>query len=318
MTTRSCLVVLGVASLLVVGCNNLIGLSGYSFVEVPGGSGGTGGSEPGKCELKETAVDRDYAKACALAVGCSSLSGLPFLSRCIDFGLLPRFGSPQCLAAKNDCAGYFGCTGEWLERDEESQCNGWTCEGDVAKRCAPQGGTIRFSCADHGGKCVATKDKFDYPCQVGATVDCSGKTAYQPFCSGSYSVQCSAQGQVLGRSCDDVGVCDSNSGTCTVLDDVCEGEGKLECKEGTLRNCYQGRIQKIDCGLVGLGCEGSAERCLAPGCSGEQALACQESCLDDSRASLCLGGAPWVFDCDSVGMKCIPIIAEGNTYATCR
>lgn len=327
---------------LSAGCNSVIGLSGYTFVDDgsaggsagttggsagttggtagdPGGGGG-GGGEPGQCAVSDD-IDEAYVAACALALACSSQSPLPTLSECIEQGLLPRFGDLNCLKTRSDCGGYFSCTGESLfEVAAPEDCpQGWACDGSRAFGCLPDNTGIQYDCAKLGGACSeSTDNKLLIPCQV-ASVDCAGAEEHALVCNDGRSVQCIG-GEAYGRSCDLIGACDK--GLCTTTPKTCPPDFVWECKGSRLSRCIGGHIQESDCRQAGLACaDGTADssaRCRAPGCSDEQIKECQEGCEDADHVRLCLGGAPFVFDCGVNGAGCVEREIKGVPHAKCE
>jgi hypothetical protein len=89
-----------------------------------------------------------------------------------------------------------------------------------------------------------------------------------------------------------------------------------------------GALFPLDCSTAGLSCNSNSDGngnagCLAPGCTASDVSNCTESC-SGSMATVCVGGAPYTFDCRSIGdtgtFSSCSVLSDtsGNQYAACQ
>src|SRR5690606_29248962 len=97
----------------------------------------------------------------------------------------------------------------------------------------------------------------------------------------------------------------------------------LKCEGNTAKLCTGGSELEFDCSSVGLGCSDdfAGTYCVAPGCTTEQANACEERC-SAGVISMCYGGVPYDVDCKQYGFNGCRMIANptpgADPYAVCN
>ena len=117
--------------------------------------------------------------------------------------------------------------------------------------------------------------------------------------------------------------CYANGGSCSYGGSdtwSCIGDQAVDC---TGYNTT-GTQFSYNCSTAGTTCVDNADPfgdslCLAPGCTFNDEQNCSESC-NGSRATVCVGGAPYTFDCAHIGsFTGCELLTDGlgNPYAVC-
>jgi hypothetical protein len=298
----------------------------------------------------DAASFQTIVKGCMLAVSCNP-TGLTAsgdytqrASDCITSDTLGTFPQYHCLETITDCAGYAACTGMPLAT--ASQCPTATtpqyCSGSTAVSCGPGfvgSNGIAIECSTQGAEAGCGTAETDAGPMSGCVVlgscndpndgtyHCSGDVLYTCFGGVGYGMNCA----FIDSTCA-VDPTDPEAGpSCWGNGPACDDAGATWCENGSTAVSCQGPniAYYSNCAAAGLACVQDPENtsitlCLAPGCTLGQEATCAESCSKDdaSVANLCAGGAPFAFDCRTLGgafSTCTTWVDMfDDTYAYCR
>jgi hypothetical protein len=226
------------------------------------------------------------------------------MSGCLTYGLYY-----DCNEGATSCADVEACSG--VAREPTDTCagaSGWRCEGDVAIRC--DGEPYSVDCARLGGTCDLFEStevtEYRFPCKAPAPSTCSPDDPTSYTCADKYSVSC-IDGKSYGTDCTAWGATciepTPGYATCSTTKANCDAPETASCVANAVQYCdSDGRLGVYDCGPAGATCAPGAY-CLSPGCTTADADACEESCIDETHAQACVGGAPYVIDCTDYGFK---------------
>jgi len=289
-----------------------------------GGSGGT--TSDVKCG-DEVNPSSARLRACVYSMSCHPLQLSYTLSDCVTYGYVSN-----CESAAKSCADAEACTG--FRREPDSLCRtgevGWRCDGDVAVRC---GASIVYSvdCARIADSCdpfESTQDETRWPCKLKSPASCDKDDPTKQTCSGSEYYSC-IDGKAYGMDCAVYNYscleAAPGQGACSDRPVVCEDDiGVVSCSGDAIQVCDSTHHFGIyDCAPAGATCalEGTSEGyCLSPGCTGE--TVCDEKCLDDGSAQICVGSAAYNVDCTAYGfLGCVEYAnhpTTGKNYVLCQ
>ena len=294
-----------------------------------GGRGGQGGGGTGAVTcgaVVEPSPSR--VQTCVYDLSCNPLVPPVVLSDCINYGLFT-----SCSEGAQSCDDVITCTGIARE-DHDTVCGagelGWKCDGDIAIRCN-ESSSFSIDCARYGASC----DPFDSgedlnirPCALRTPSPCDTPSD-QSLCAGNVRYQC-VDGKAYGADCGVfANVCSEaipGAAVCTEFRAECDGPfGVVSCSGDAIEVCDTSMgYARYDCAPAGATCatQGTSNGyCLAPGCTIAEFEACKESCLPDGRMQVCVGGAPYVIDCQDYGFnRCTTYVNHpktGGDYVEC-
>jgi hypothetical protein len=287
-----------------------------------GGEPGVGGDGTGPtspfvgCNGAPFEGNEAIIRSCILRAGCL-IWNYPSdsISRCVSQNTQNTYEGTRCTLDATTCDDFTRCEGTHIEKtfctgkEPGQYCNGnevVTCSDyPHARDCTKDGGT----CKDFG---VALPNGNTVDCSLPAVTTCAATTE-EEACGGpqnAYRYQCQDT-TAYGTKCSNFAAsCQEVSGDigCYYPLSTCNTEG-VTCNNGKSVWCDGASQATYDCKSVGLGCdtsgdyfEDSGRQCLAPGCTNEDAVACEESC-SGSKITFCYGGAPITVDCKSYGFK---------------
>jgi hypothetical protein len=320
----------GVAAGAAGGCNVVIGADGYKVGTVdaattdapqsdaPGLEAGACGSGlPTSSPAFQTAVT-----TCVLAASCDPFLFQTTISECISEDYLNSIGSQKCLTSIADCTGYAGCTGQQIPTvGAGMQCASSTmdayCSGTTAINCGNDSsqGTFALKCSVAGGTCGTYPDPMGTGTVAGCLVEptCTEVDSNQHCDTTNNVLYTCVNGMGYGQTCDTLNAtckedpvngtsCYFNGATCSTPGHTCNSMNQVKwCTSG-------GVIFTFNCGTAGLTCTpdtlGGTADCVAPGCTVDDYNNCTETCAGDGHTmNLCVGGAPYTFDCKTLGFK---------------
>ena len=285
-----------------------------------GGAAGAGGAGAGPtgpfigCDGTPFEGNEAILRSCILRVSCQAwLYPSDTISRCVSQNTQNTYEGTKCTLDATSCDDITACEGGHIEnafcigKKTGQYCNGnevVTCGAyPHARDCSKYGGTCydfgvelgtsgtTVDCAlDAVTTCVATTDVA--ACSDGYKYQCQDTIAYGTQCS-NFAASCEVSGGDVG--------CYYPSNTCNAAGVTCANERATWC-DGSTKATF-------DCGSVGLGCDTSGDyqtdnnrQCLAPGCTSEDVVNCQESCTG-ANLTLCYGGVPVTINCKDYGFK---------------
>jgi hypothetical protein len=272
---------------------------------------------PGSLPTGDAAFQQ-LVNACVLAVTCDPLFFPVTVSQCITTDYLDTHFPNKCLANIKSCDDYYACQGTRVATLAECQTASnmdtdlGACNGAIATLCFSSGDGIVQNCTALGGTCTvydedSTGDK-GAGCEVGP---CTNSTDGTTHClSNTQAFTCveteTTNVGILTESCPQGSACSTNSvlSACFGTGTACTTPG-TSCNGGALTSCetYSSGNQQFTstCSVAGLQCVPAAgvnpAACTAPGCANS---GCVESC-DGTNITTCIGGAPFVVDCTSLG-----------------
>jgi len=285
---------------------------------------------PGSAGLPTDAAFQQLVKACVLAATCDPVFFPVTVSQCIATDYLDTHFATKCLAGITSCADYYACQGTRIATP--SECSGASgsstdigaCNGTVATACFFDGNGLVSNCAALGGTCTvyhesATTSDTGAGCEI--LPSCADPTDGSVHCSGSSAYTCvstdtttnlgiAAESCATGSTCwtdnDRSSACLATTTACTATGTTCSGDNLTTCESRSSGN----ELYTNSCSVAGLACTpssgGTAASCTAPGCANS---GCTESCLDVTHLQACIGGAPYVVDCTSLGFN---VCASGS------
>lgn len=282
----------------------------------------------------------DGIHACRLVRDCPMLSaaiarsaGIPAIvtpfSACLSWfvGPLPanRFGVTaqrlllDCIAHANDCVSALACT--YVEPLSKGDIR---CNGAVGDQCSPDG-TLIDCTTEIVERCHTPYYGAGSECQLGlagagrcALSPCMQETSPPPRCTSGVYVRCDpATNLRVAQDCNTVGLtcpegAEGADAQCATEDGVfpCDEPGRTTCSpdKTRVRVCDGALASEFECsGMNGtcLATTSGQARCIRPTdtCAPESTGVdvCQGSTI-----SLCISGERINFDCNSVGLSCIP------------
>jgi hypothetical protein len=360
MTWRRAAVLATMVATGSVACRQILGLTGEGVVSDAGvdagghadaGSDADAKSSPPKCGLDlptDASAFQAIVKACVLAVSCDP-EAFPFgggvyqrASDCISNDTVDEFQEYRCLKTITDCAGFTACTGTLAAT--ASQCptpeSPSSCSGATAVNCGPgladASNGVGIACDTELAQGCGTYETNGSTGTACLVLDsCTDPTDGTFHCAGNVLYTC-VQGKGIGLNCTffdstcavdptdpEAGPNCNDNGAGTSCD---ASDNTAFCLNGaTLQTCVAHVAYDINCGAVGTACVPNADNsgvteCVAPGCTFGQTATFNESCAG-SVANLYIGGAPYAFDCRTLGgtfSTCASFEIPGATYVYCR
>jgi hypothetical protein len=279
------------------------------------GAGGDGMAEGGvSCGMGLPTTSMAFKQAlttCVLAESCDPYAFQVSISDCMTEDYLHSIGTYACLTTISDCAGYTSCTGESIANS--TQCPGATqpsCDSNNnAVQCNPTGGGAVRNCTKLGGTCgTYTDDGGVITADCVAVTSCPQPNDGNDYCSGSSLYTCIG-GKGYGENCTLIeATCldggGGNGSGCYFNGPACTTPG-YTCNSNVVDWCTTQDITlAYNCSTAGLKCTPNADgtgtaQCLAPGCTSTDIASCTESCTG-TFAQVCVGGAPYAFDCSKI------------------
>jgi hypothetical protein len=269
-----------------------------------------------------SAAFQKLVNACVLAVSCDPLFFPVTVSQCITTDYLDTHFPTKCLANITSCDDYYACQGTRIATIAECQTASFqdtdigACNGTVATICFSSGDGIVQNCAALGGTCTPyhESDYADFGdtgagCEVLSS--CNNPTDGSTHCNSSTQVFTCVDTDttpigLLTETCPQGAACSTNSVTtgcfgtgtaCTTVGTSCAGSDLTSCETFSSGN----QQFTSDCSVAGLQCTPASginpAACTAPGCA---TSGCVESC-DGTKITTCIGGAPYVVDCTTLG-----------------
>jgi hypothetical protein len=286
------------------------------------------------------AAFQQRVKACVLAVTCDPYFFPVTVSECITTDYLETHFATKCLAGITSCNAYYACQGTRVTT--LSECTGasssntdvGSCNGAVATKCFADGAGYVSNCAALGGTCTvyhemdyATTGDTGAGCKVlsscsdaAGSTHCSGSNAYICMATDTtpnigIATESCAAGSTCSTDTNGATTCLATTSTCSAAGTSCAGDNLTTCEPTT-----SGLQQFTNaCSAAGLSCTpssgGTPAACTDPGCANS---GCTESCLDSTHLQACIGGAPYVVDCASLGFSFCDTASTSNmTYNFC-
>lgn len=281
------LLVAGAALPCATGCKAVIDADGYVVEEAVCGEGFLWP------ELPEV-------RGCVNSVSCYPYPPPYTISECLSYDPMEQITNRPA-SAYDSCDAYRSLNPEAYV--EVGGCEPGTdaCDGTRRVNCEAKDGFAgwQVDCGMIGARCEDTGEDPSRARCVLDNVTCDGTTS-TAACSGNYAYVCE-DGTAVGRDCQkqfavcEGGRCYFQSGSSTCGPDLygkewCEGDVAYSCDEFGTKYQY-------DCAAKGLTCgKGFGGACVAPGCTFQDYMACEESC-DGNIATVCFGGVALTFDC---------------------
>jgi hypothetical protein len=321
------------------------GDSGAADTGSPGGDSGPPGEAGAVCGQglpTSTTPFTQLLNACALAVACSPGGFNVNMSTCMSEDFVHATPALFCLTTIIDCAGFEACMGSRVPTT--AQCPSTTTapycnDAGTAINCGgDQYIAITLDCQVLGGTCAV----FDADAGTSAAADCKVLSSCSPsdpstqLCQGNDLYTC-INGAGYGQNCGPSQKCyvDPTSGPSCYFDTgTCAytGSDTYTCNGNDVEWCTSvnsaGAQFPFHCSTAGLQCNSNSDGqgnagCLAPGCTASDVTNCAEAC-SGSNATVCIGGAPYTFDCKTIGATgtfttCTMFSdSVGNPYAACQ
>lgn len=291
------------------------------------GSSGSGGTGPVGCR-QPTDLNEDVIRSCILAESCYPFAPDVGISNCVTYNVQDAFTGRSCASKAKSCDDILDCNGIsvlYPGAPVECEDNLSRCEGNYAVNC---GGLNDFpphfiDCATLGGTCSLRPD------EIADCIVLDSCSEPDPIDGGNYAVGCDgdnfyycAGGVGFGQDCQEAGA------ECVITDDGRAGcyysvtsctTDSVSCANGDVVQCSGGARYEFKCSRVGLECAIDQENglsysyCLAPGCTVDDWLGCEERC-SGSKLTFCYGGAPVTVDCKDYGFDTCKTI---EPYAIC-
>jgi hypothetical protein len=283
------------------------------------------------------AAFQQLVKACVLAVTCDPLFFPVTVSQCITTDYLDTHFPTKCMANIASCDDYYACQGTRIATLAECQTASTqgtdigACNGAVATSCFSSGDGVVQNCAALGGTCTVFNESSlgntGAGCEIGP---CTNPTDGSNHClSNTQAYTCvetdtTTSVGILTQSCPQGTACSTNSimSGCFATGTACTTPG-TSCANDDLTSCetFSSGNQQFTstCAAAGLHCAPAAginpASCAAPGCASS---GCVESCDGSSTITTCIGGAPLVVDCTTLGFPyCSTLTAHGMDYNYC-
>ena len=281
---------------------------------------------------------KDDVTLCALAEGCDPGGFDVTMSDCIAYDYPHSNGYPSCFASITSCADYYACFGFVVPTT--AQCP----TSAQAPYCTDAGAAVNCGSGYYSVPSVENCPALGGPCGVfstdaGAAASCAVVASCSDpsdpttsYCSGNDIYSC-VNGVGYGQNCGSGSTCavDTFNGTyCYANGGSCSysGTDTWSCSGNRAVVCTgyntTGTEFSYDCSPSGSTCVDNADPfgdslCLAPGCTFNDVQNCSESC-NGSSATVCVGGAPYTFDCAHIGSftGCsLQVDSSLNPYAVC-
>jgi hypothetical protein len=265
---------------------------------------------------------QQLVKSCTLAVSCDPLFFDVTISDCITKDYLQGYEPSDCLSKISSCDDYFACQGSRIATATECQqasdqfVDIGACNGTTAISCFSDGEGIVSNCAALGGSCTVFNES-DYAntgdtlagCQLG---ECTNPDGFTHCGSTTQVYSCdetdtTSNVEISRTVCPQGSTCQTINGlaTCLPTTSSCATAGS-SCTGGDLTQCLSlgaGNQQYTsNCSVAGLQCTQGlgTGACTAAGCSASN---CTEGCdPTKNQLTVCIGGAPFVVDCPSLGL----------------
>lgn len=311
--------------LVLLGCPSLDGFTGKS----ENGASDAGPKGKGFLSLEEAARLCSKVQTCptlGYSVGYSLLVPIntKSYSACIDVltaplpstqvGVAQQAQSLSCAAKASSCPVAAACLPYEYVESNDPRCQG--ADGGANGNCAPDGKAV-YDCfykrvihCDHpyfypGSTCLADSNGV-YQCAAAQT--CSGGAT---TCKGNIVTFCSTGNVAYGTDCAFWGAsCGKNQATggqdCVLngITPTCATDS-VQCVSNRVRTCFGKFFSEIDCVALGGTCASDPiPHCTLPSDKCQQTDAAVATCTGDS-IQLCVAGKSQVFDCTSIGMKCL-------------
>jgi hypothetical protein len=279
---------------------------------------------------------QNIVKSCAVAEACAPGGFILDMSDCITEDFLHSVPEFSCLLGISSCAQYEACQGGGIPTT--AQCPSthqapFCTDAGVGINC---GGSlynaIALDCAVLGGTCTVYSTDAGSAADCKVLSSCSKPDPTTEYCSGNDLYECIG-GAGYGQTCGSNATCiadPSNGTTCYFNTGSCNYSGidTYTCNGNTVDWCTEvnnaGELFPFNCSTAGLTCNGNSDGqgnagCLAPGCTANDLANCTESC-SGSMASVCVGGAPYTFDCSAIGFTTCATLSDsnGNSYVACQ
>lgn len=277
---------------------------------------------------------------CVLAASCNPVTFSATISYCMSNDFLHSASTLSCLTTATDCDTVQSCLGSrvpTLTQCPSDTTPAYCTDAGIGVNCGANGGLVStYDCKVLGGTCGL------YTTDAGTGAGCklfSGCTETDPsqsYCSSNELYSCYGN-QAFGQSCGSTQTCieDPFNGTgCYFNAPACNYQGidSYTCSGNTVVLCTEENDNGVQfsygCAAAGLSCNGNIDGmgnagCLAPGCTGSDVTNCAETC-SGLMATVCVGGAPFTFDCAQIGTPgtftgCTTTDdGTGFVYATCQ
>jgi hypothetical protein len=281
---------------------------------------GTGGAPPASgplnCDGTPLEVNEDIVRGCILYESCYVPASS--ISSCVTYNIPDAYAGRACAENAMDCSDIVDCRhSAFFHPDAPVTCTDTTnyCDGNIAVNCDsdPQEYT---DCTLEGGTCDDTTGVA--LCRVVDTCPEAEEGLYA--CSPDNELYYCFQGVGYGLDCGTLpATCDPTDLICYYSQASCAGADSVVCEGSTAEECYQGKATSYPCGSVGLDCVEANDTayCLAPGCTPDDWIQCQESC-SGSELTFCYSGVEVTVDCQDYGFDtCRQDTLDGLTVAVC-
>lgn len=350
--------VLGLAFGGLAGCNLLIGLEEATLADSTVGNGangndgsdssdggstggnGTGGGtsaspdavqSSNNCADAPLELDQELIRGCVYRISCDPLVPAYNISQCVSTAQQSAYASETCTKNAQSCDDIRDCLGRGYQTASicEGSTSEWACDGDAAVRCGASS-VYGVDCNEMGATCVGYQESASFPhvwgCTPNTVPSCTDVVDGEFHCNGSdlytclgglpYGHSCSALSGTCVEPTPGAAYCNSQP-SCTNLDEIaCDDDIVTYCSEAGFLGTY-------DCGATGMECVVETERggfCLPSGCTIDDSVACEESCLDDGvTLRFCQGAENVDINCEALGMGgCVMGSSDSlGSYAFC-
>jgi len=314
------------ATFALVACVQALGLEQPTIRSKDGGVT-TQDATPAPCG--EITPSLDSIRACVLTTGCLAIDPPISVGSCVGIDNITQTGQKACLVEAKDCGDVIACLGTGAATADQCPEGSTqaTCQKNLAIDCPSK---AVFNCDVIGGTCTTYPQTVGGPANRAGCMVVSSCSGTGSSCSGTSAFFCRG-GKGIGFDCaKSSSVCAVQNGSpgCYIKGPDCpdiKADVKCDGNKGVF--CGSGGKVTVDCATSGLACVTDDKRgvyCLAPGCTIDEGVACDDSC-SGTALTLCIGGVRHTIDCTEYGFtRCSEgdTEAQGETpkfhWATCR
>lgn len=220
----------------------------------------------------------------------------------------------SCIKAAKDCAGVQACV---KSGTLDCSTNKGTCNGSKMVYCEDTTPTS-VDCAQVGLPCVSLDTAKGTqaicakmsPCSAPKTLSCAGattKACLQINSTANMAIEMNCG--LIGGTCDANAPFDDDPDACAMPGgEVCDSATFVSSCAGTVLNqCKNGKVAKLDCGLIGMACQTSTDssgKTVGAGCKVQGTCPSVDNGGEvPTTLNFCDGGSYASFDCALAGME---------------
>ena len=304
----------GISLFAVLGCNLIAGIEDAEVdptfmpdevpdVSEPLGDGLELSSDSCSTDL---AVDESVIRSCVYRISCDPRALEFSISDCVTNNLQTALTGEACAIGATTCDEVEECIKvERLDEEDLNLCSGdqdRICSSDEAVQCGDD--PYKVNCPELNATCEESRlAPAITQCSPAMPMDCQLLEDGGSYCDGDTNIFWCIDGIAQGYDCGAVGKrCveyEEAEATCSPRISECDDPGQIGCEGNSVVDCDENEHSlKYNCAASGLVCDAQGSddaHCVAEGC--EETTDCQESCLDETTAQICVGGATVNVDC---------------------